>query len=125
MERKSKLLVVSIGVLVVVLILLLVLLKGSLVNGNVIIDGENYSSFVNCLNEKGFVLYGFGNNGFVDAQLSLFQDAKGEVNYIDCFVEARRCNGAVIYPSWKTNDGIVASGLSLGMLSTLSGCKLG
>lgn len=100
------------------------LLNGSFTANVVSKVSPSMGQFITCLNEKGVVMYGFTNNPSVNAQLGLFGVDVMKLNVIDCHANPTQCEGVIIYPSWKVNDRIISSGLSLGMLSDLSGCKL-
>jgi hypothetical protein len=80
--------------------------------------------FIKCLNERGVVMYGFKDNPSVNAQLSLFGVSVLNLNVIDCHISPEKCEGVIIYPSWKIEDRVISSGLSLGVLSDLSGCEI-
>jgi hypothetical protein len=124
MNKKTKFLLIGIAAIIIISLFILFFEKGNVLIGKTIDNTNNYSKFVNCLNENGFILYGFGENDLINTQLNLFENAKGSVNYTDCSLHQQKCNNIVVYPSWETNKGIIASGLSLGMLSSLSDCKL-
>lgn len=116
---------VLIGVAILVgLYLGLAYLFGSSMSGNVISNGASMQKFVSCLKNKDVVLFGFDGNQQVEAQLGLFENYSSGIKYIDCRVNQEECAGVIIHPSWKIEDRIVSSGLSLGTLSQLSGCKL-
>lgn len=100
------------------------LLNGSFTGQVVSQNSNSMSQFIRCLDEKGVVMYGFTNNPSVNAQLSLFGVDVMKLKVIDCHATPHQCAGVIIYPSWKVNDRIISSGLSLGILSDLSGCKL-
>lgn len=85
---------------------------------------QSRAEFIECLNGKGIVMYGFTNNPSVNAQLRLFGVDVMKLNVVDCHANPTQCEGVIIYPSWKIDGRIISSGLSLGMLSDLSGCKL-
>ncbi len=122
MEMKTKL--VLVGGVFLILVLIVLFLNGSL-TANAIEDiSVSTSDFVSCLNDKGVVMYGFKDNPSVGAQLSLFGAYSKNVTLIDCHITPEKCSAVIIYPSWKVNGQIISSGLSLGMLSDLSGCKL-
>ena len=123
MDRKTKFLFVGI-IVIVALIIVFVMGGGKFISGNAISDDKDYSRFVSCLNEKGFILYGYHGNEYVDAQLDLFGEARDKLNVIDCSVDSDKCVGIVLFPSWKTFNQVYSSGLSLGMLARLSGCEL-
>jgi hypothetical protein len=116
-------------VLVVVSVLVVITLVSSLIfgssTGNAIYMGDDsMREFVRCLNEKEVVLFGFNGNLQVKAQLNLFGDYSKDLSTIDCKVNPSECVGVIIHPSWKIQDRIISSALSLGMLSQFSGCKL-
>lgn len=122
MEMKTKL--VLVGGVFLILALALFALNGSF-TANVVSEGVvPMDNFISCLNNKKIVLYGFENNPSVEAQLSLFGVYSKNVTLIDCHITPEKCSAVIIYPSWKVNGQIISSGLSLGMLSDLSGCKL-
>jgi len=109
----------------VVLILLLIFIIGDFCyTGNAVSEGKSMNYFVNCLNEKGVLLYGFADHPQVRAQLDLFGNSSGKLNVVDCRASPEKCEGVIIYPSWRIDDRIISSGLSIGMLSDLSGCQL-
>lgn len=110
--------------IVLVLAFAFFLLNGSFTGQVVSVPSESRSQFISCLNEKGVVMYGFTNNPSVNAQLGLFGVDVMKLNVIDCHANPTLCEGVIIYPSWKVEGRIISSGLSLGMLSDLSGCKL-
>ena len=109
---------------VLVLAFAFFLLNGSFTGQVVSVPSESRGHFISCLNEKGVVMYGFTNNPSVNAQLGLFGVDVMKLNVIDCHANPTLCEGVIIYPSWKVEGRIISSGLSLGMLSDLSGCKL-
>jgi len=116
---------ILIGVVVLVgLSLGLTYFFGSSVSGNAISNGASMQSFISCLNDKDVVLFGFTGNQQVEAQLGLFENYSSGINYIDCRASPIECAGVIVHPSWKIEDRIVSSGLSLGTLSELSGCRL-
>jgi hypothetical protein len=122
MERRTKVIIVAMITVVIALLLLFLADRVSFFTGKAIVGPS--TEFVECLNEKGFVLLGFNGNAFVDAQRKIFGEFAENVSYIDCSVSSFECIGAVIYPSWKTSEGVISGGLSLGVLSGISGCKL-
>ena len=121
MELKFK---ISLVILITVLVALVLLFAVDNFYHPKPVQKLSNSELVNCLNEKGFVLYGYGGNVFVDAQLGIFGDEAGNLTFIDCSIEMQKCLGIVVYPSWKTNEGIIPGGLSLGMLARISECDL-
>ncbi len=119
---KTKLALV--GGVFLILALALFALNGSF-TANVVGDSlVPMDNFISCLNDKKVVMYGFENNPSVEAQLSLFGDSSQNITFIDCHITPEKCSAVIIYPSWKISGQIISSGLSLGMLSDLSGCKL-
>jgi hypothetical protein len=110
--------------IVLVLAFAFFLFNGSFTGEVVNVHSESTDKFISCLNEKGVVMYGFTNNPSVNAQLGLFGVDVMKLNVIDCHANPTMCEGVIIYPSWKVDGRIISSGLSLGMLSDLSGCKL-
>lgn len=122
MERRTKVIIVALITVIIALLLLFFADRVSFFTGNAIASPSN--EFVECLNEKGFVLLGFNGNAFADAQRKIFGESAENISYIDCSVSSFECIGAVVYPSWKTNDGVISGGLSLGVLSGISGCEL-
>lgn len=123
MKSITKLGLVVGGVLLVVLVIFF--LGGFSSTGNVVLSESGaMTQFVSCLNEKGVLMYGFTNNPSVDAQFRLFGVHVLNLTVIDCHASPEKCVGVIIYPSWRVSDRIISSGLSIGMLSDLSGCKL-
>lgn len=110
--------------IVLILTLVFFVVNGSFTGQVVNPSSESRSDFISCLNEKGVVMYGFRNGPNVDAQLNLFGEDVSNLSVIDCRVTPNKCEGVIVYPSWKIDGRIISSGLSLGMLSDLSGCKL-
>lgn len=122
MDSKTRFLIVGGGVLILAFAFYIF---NNVFTGLVVAESSvSMDSFVNCLNSKGVTMYGFTNNPSVNAQLSLFGVSVLNLNVIDCHAEPAKCEGVIIYPSWKIDGRIISSGLSLGMLSDLSGCKL-
>lgn len=121
MELKTK--IILVGGVFLILAFAFFLLDG-VFTGRVVTETQSMGGFVSCLNEKGATMYGFTNNPSVDAQLGLFGVSVLNLTVIDCHKNPEECEGVIIYPSWKISDRIISSGLSLGMLSDLSGCKL-
>jgi len=122
MEMKTKL--VLVGGVFLILALALFALNGSFTANVVSGDLVLMDNFISCLNNNNVVMYGFENNPSVEAQLSLFGNYSMNVTFIDCHKTPEKCSAVIIYPSWKIDDQIISSGLSLGVLSDLSGCKI-
>jgi hypothetical protein len=122
MEMKAKLLLVG-GVFLILAFAFFFF--NDAFTGNVIQEiPAGMDKFITCLNNEGVVMYGFANNPSSEAQLSLFGVYSENVSVIDCHNAPENCEGVIIYPSWRVEGRIISSGLSLGMLSDLSGCKL-
>ncbi|MEI7718459.1 MAG: hypothetical protein WCI72_01210 [archaeon] len=110
---------------VILLILLVFFAFGDVIfTGKAIAEEKSMVAFVNCLNEKGVLLYGFADHPQVKAQLDLFGNSSKELNIIDCHFSPEKCNGVIVFPSWRIDNRVVPSGFSLGMLAELSGCRL-
>ena len=98
---------------------------GGFITGNSVLDvGSGMNSFVKCLNSKGVVMYGFSYSPGVEAQVELFGVSALDLSIIDCHTNPEKCEGVIVFPSWRIDGKIVSSGLSLGMLSDLTGCKI-
>jgi hypothetical protein len=118
---------VKILIAVVILVVLawgLMFIFDSSISGNVILGESSMEDFVSCLSDKEIVLFGFNGNPQVEAQLVLFENYSSSVSYVDCRINPESCVGVIVHPSWKIEGRIVSSGLSLRMLSQLSGCGL-
>ena len=123
MKTWTKVLV-TVGVFVV-LAMIATLIFGSSNTGKVVsANGDSMNSFVRCLNDQNVVLFGFSGNLQVEAQLRLFGDYAEKITTVDCHVQPEECKGVFIHPSWRIRDRIVSGGLSLGILSQLTGCKI-
>jgi len=120
MEMKTKLILVGGGFLI--LAFAFFIFNGSF-TGNVVTE-VSIDSFIDCLNDKQVIMYGFTNHPSVDAQLRLFGAYVSNLTIIDCHIMPESCKGVIIFPSWRIENRIISSGLSLGVLSDLSGCKL-
>ncbi len=116
---------ILIAVIVLVLIVAaLTLAFGSVSTGNAIFGGDSVKSFVKCLNDKQVSLFVFDGNLQARAQLKMFGESVSDLKVIDCGVTPEKCIGVMVYPSWGIDGRIVSSGLSLGTLSQLSGCRI-
>jgi len=124
MDLKTKIALVAGCTVVVAFAVVFLLNSSNFSTGQVIANNGATDSFVNCLNDKGVLLYGFENSLQVKAQLDLFGNISRNLNVIDCRSTPEKCIGVIIYPSWNIEGRIISSGLSLGILSDLSGCKL-
>jgi hypothetical protein len=115
---------VSVGILFII-VLILVTIFGFSPSGMVVSErSDSLKGFVECLNNKDIFLFGFSGNMQVESQLKLFGSAGKFVKVVDCRKSPENCHGVVVHPSWEIDHRVVSSGLSLGMLSQLSGCKL-
>lgn len=108
----------------VLLVLVSMSVFGPMTTGNAIFGENSMKEFVKCLNGKGVELFVFNGNPQAKAQLDIFGNYSKELDVIDCHVSFEKCAGVIVYPSWKINERIVSSGLSLGTLSQISGCRL-
>ena len=81
-------------------------------------------SFVDCLNDHNFTLYGYKESFDVTAQLSLFGSQSSKVNFVDCTQYPDKCIGMFVFPVWEFEGKRVAGAFSLGVLSGLSGCEI-
>ena len=117
---------IIICVSVIIAIILFVLARNMCVTGKFVADDlPNINSFVECLNENGVYVYSFGEgNQQVDFQLNMFGDLAQNISIINCADSPGQCIGVVVYPSWNIDGRIVSGGLSLGVLSQFSGCRL-
>jgi len=98
---------------------------GGFKTGNVVLDGDSdIGLFVKCLNEKKVVMYGFSYSPGVEAQIELFGVSALNLSVIDCHENPEKCEGVIVFPSWNIDGKIISSGLSLGVLSDLTGCKI-
>ncbi len=112
-------------VLVVLILVLSQFFDLRMISGNAILGGDSIRKFVNCLNEQEVVLFVFDGNPQSNAQLEMFGNYSSNLSVIDCRLSPMECRGVIIHPSWKIEGRIISSGLSLGTLSQLSGCRLG
>jgi hypothetical protein len=122
MERKVAIVVVCLITTLVALGIFAI--SNSFFTGNVVASEDYTSEFIKCLNEKGYILYGIDNSVFFEIQRDLLGEAFKNVTYVNCALNPEDCFGIVIYPSWKTQEGIIPGALSLGALSKISGCNL-
>ena len=108
-----------------VIVLILATIFGFSTSGMVVSErSDSLKEFAGCLNGKNVFLFGFSGNPQVESQLVLFGSAAKFVKVVDCRTSPEKCFGVVVHPSWEIDGRIVSSGLSLGMLSQLSGCRL-
>lgn len=87
-------------------------------------DSSMSKSFVDCLNKKNVVVFGFSGSPGLEAQLKMFGELASNLSVIDCSEDLQHCDGIIIFPSWKIGERIISSGLSPSVLSDLTGCKL-
>ena len=82
--------------------------------------------FVNCLNEKGVVVYGNDFCSYTMNQLGFFGKSKKNLNYVKCFDNQKLCEdlGIKLTPTWKIGYNMYEEVKTIQRLSTLSGCVL-
>lgn len=112
-------------ILAVLVLVLSQFIDLSMISGNAILQEGSIKEFISCLNEKDVVLFVFDGNPQSNAQLEMFGNYSSNLSVVDCRLSPMECRGVIIHPSWKIEGRIISSGLSMGTLSQLSGCRLG
>lgn len=110
-------------------------LEADTTNPNVLGESSKISlgdtkALAQCLNNKGFKLYGASWCGHCQEQKEMFGGAVNLLNYIECSTsngndQAEVCNkaGIEVYPTWEFPDGTKVPGvMTLKELAKTSGC---
>ncbi len=108
----------------VILLFFIFILSKNILSNETTSTVPNLEKFVYCLNNKGIFIYGSGDDPNVKMQLSIFGNSSEKINLVDCSSNFSSCQGIIIYPTWNINDILIRGGLSLNILSKLSGCSL-
>lgn len=127
MEKKQKIFISVLGIVVLALILVAVFVK----------DGEQgpgkYDQFAQCLGEKGATFYGAFWCPHCNNQKDLFGSSKKYLPYVECSLpngngQTQICidKGIQGYPTWEFADGSrpFSGEVSLEDLSAQTGCLL-
>ena len=106
---------------IIVIVVLLVLS----INGLMKKPGQ-YDDFVNCLNEKGAIVYGNDYCSYTIQQLNYFGKSKEALNYVKCVDNEVLCNskGVSITPTWEINGETYSGVQTFEKLSSVTGCKI-
>jgi len=128
MERVQKVLV-TIGVLVFLVIGFLLVtgtitkFTGMFISEEVL---DNEEKFVNCLKERGVVLYINSENAFETLKNSEVKDYLQYFYIINCLRNKERCLSEKVssFPTWIINENKIERGIDISELSEISGCKL-
>jgi|SRR3989338_1827370 len=83
--------------------------------------------FAQCLNEKGFTMYGAYWCPHCQNEKTAFGDSFRFVNYVECTQEPQQClaTGIKGYPTWITDDGRRFEGeQGIERLAEASGCAI-
>ncbi|MDO8516552.1 MAG: hypothetical protein Q7S33_00345 [Nanoarchaeota archaeon] len=133
MDRKTKVVIIAVGVIVFTIILFFVASKISYLTGSTIFDTTDQNADLEkiaiCLSEKGAQMYGASWCGHCTNQKAMFGDAAKSLPYIECDAnspnaQVDKCQQAGItgYPTWIINGQAYPGEQSIDELKKLSGC---
>ncbi len=85
-----------------------------------------YDDFVDCLNEKGAVVYGNDYCSYTTNQLGFFGKSKEGLNYVKCVNNEELCNskGVSITPTWEIGGKTYSGVQTFEELSSITGCNV-
>ena len=85
-----------------------------------------YDDFVDCLNEKGAVIYGNDYCSYTTNQLGFFGKSKEGLNYVKCVNNEELCNskGVSITPTWEIGGKTYSGVQTFEKLSSITGCNI-
>jgi len=85
---------------------------------------EDASTMVNCMNEKGMVMYGTEWCPHCQRQKAMFGEAIAELAYVDCDKNAELCTAAGVkgYPTWVLDGQLYEGEQTWKQIKDLTGC---
>jgi thiol-disulfide isomerase/thioredoxin len=89
-------------------------------------DEKNLTSFIECLNQKGAIMYGTEWCGYCRSQKEQFGEYFEKIRYVDCNLEREVCQNAGVkgFPTWVINEKLESGFKTLEQLSKISQCSL-
>ncbi len=131
MKLFNKMKLLKSAIIAAVIMTMLMFITGCTTTENIVKDenkvlDETYSTFAQCLTEKGATFYGTEWCTHCKSQKALFGDSMKDVNFIDCDDQKEVCRAAGItgYPTWIIGGQKYVGTQSLEKLASVTACEL-